>query len=140
MLKSVARRAALAAVATLLSLACADPTTELSGAPTVTGTGSTVRLLNDGAVTLTRVRVRTSERDSLPEVATLAPGQTSAAYTVGEIRSAPLVESVAAGLPLVALPIEGFSGFNPALERGAYVVRVRLAGELLDVRVVRADP
>jgi len=99
-------------------------------------TGTRVTLLNDGAVAFTNVRVITSVKDSIPLLASLTPGGRAGPYPVGSLHSAPLVSLLAQGRSVISQPIEGFSGFNPPLSEGAYVVRVRLTLDgTLDVRV-----
>lgn len=97
-----------------------------------------VTLLNDGATTLTNVRVVTSEKDSVPLAMTLAPGQRLGPYRVAALHTNPYVAALLQGRSVVSHPVEGFSGFNPRLASGAYVVRLRTTTEgMLDVRVVQ---
>lgn len=109
-----------------------------SPAFTVTrSTGPTVTLVNDGAVAFSNVRVYTSERDSLPLLASLTPGGRSGPYAVRAMHTNPYITLTSQGRTVTAHPIEGFSGFNPALPAGPYLVRVRLTLDgMLDVRVV----
>lgn len=122
-----AHRALLALV---LAAACSstDPTDTASGA-------TAVAVQNDGIVAFADLRITTSERDSLPRIATLNAGQYSGPYQVGVLHSAPLVQATAQGRAMIAHPVEGFSGFNPPLPTGAYVVKLRVTDGILDVRV-----
>jgi hypothetical protein len=94
-----------------------------------------VAVQNDGSVAFTDVRILTSEEDSLPRIATLTAGQYVGPFQVHALHSAPLVQAMAQGRAMIAHPVEGFSGFNPPLPQGAYVVRLRVTDGILDVRV-----
>jgi len=132
----------LAALAVLAPLACTSPTADEPTLPLPDAAlgATTVTIVNDGAVALTQLRVLTSDVDSVPRIDALAPGKASGPYAVSSVHEAPLVESVVQGRTLIARPVEGFTGFNPARAAGAYVVRVRPTSDLgmLDVRVEAA--
>ncbi len=103
--------------------------------------GTYVTLINDGAIAFTDVRVIASAKDSVPLLASLTTGGRAGPYSVGALHSAPMVTLLAQGRRVVAQPVEGFSGFNPPLAAGSYVVRLRVTLEgILDVRVQRDGP
>lgn len=122
----------LAAAATVLA-AC-------TGLASPRGEGaSSVQLHNDGTVVLHDVRVTTGE--DVPPVtdAVLLPGEITPAVAVRVVHGAPMVRAVVDGRELVLHPIEGFMpGFNPPLEPGRYVIRIRVGAEgQLDLRIER---
>lgn len=123
---AAARRASLA-----LSFCAACSSTEV----TDSGGAIAVAVQNDGSVAFTDLRIRTSEEDSLPRIATLNAGQYVGPYHVRALHSAPLVQATVQGRAVIAHPVEGFAGFNPALPQGAYLVRLRVTDGILDVRV-----
>lgn len=131
----------LCAAAALVLAACSEvslePGSAVRRAPL---TGAMVTLLNDGAVTLSNVRVITSSGDSIPLVASLPPGARVGPHAVAALHTNPFVSATAQGRNVVAQPVEGFSGFNPRLSSGFYSVRLRhtLDG-ILDVRVQKDD-
>lgn len=135
----------LSALATLAfaTVACADstpagPRTLLIDDPSA----SVVSIMNDGAVPLGNVKVRTSETDVLPTVGTIAPGQTAGPFAVSVMHTDPMVEVTIQGRAVLAHPVEGFTGFNPRRAQGAYVIRLRPGTEpnTLDIRVTPPVP
>jgi hypothetical protein len=125
-------------LAVLTLLACTTRIVDDTTAPTNVVTAHTVRIINDGTVAFTGLRVQTSDKDILPLIATLNPGQSSTAYAVATMHSYPFIVATARGREVSAHPVEGFSGFNSLLAPGAHLLRVRLAddGVTLDVRVL----
>jgi hypothetical protein len=96
----------------------------------------TVRVFNGSPVAVSNIRVRVSEQDEFT-VARLEHGDMSGTYAVRAMHTNPAVTLTVSGETLTSIPIEGFSGFNPALARGAYVVTVTVTGapRRLDVSV-----
>lgn len=113
-------------------LACSAGDVELT---VPSPSSASVRVTNDGTAAMSELRVLTSDRDSIPLIATLNAGQTLGPFQVSALHSAPYVQATVQGRELMSHPVEGFSGFNPALAAGAYVVRLRVADGILDVRV-----
>jgi len=95
-----------------------------------------VRVLNGSPVAVTNVRVRVSEQDEF-SVARLEHGDMSERFNTRAMHTNPAVTLTVEGQTLAAIPVEGFSGFNPPLSRGAYVVTVTVTGSprRLDVSV-----
>ena len=52
----------------------------------------------------------------------------STRYNTRSIHTNPAVSLTADGETLMSTPVEGFTGFNPALSPGAYIVVVSVAG------------
>ena len=124
--RPLARVAALAALA--LALACGKSATDVadlraSGGPA--GDSYGIEIVNAGTVTITAVSITTGEDVPPVEVAQLAPGQRTPAHRIGVLHENPLVVATVAGQRREYHPVEGFSGFNPALEPGNYVITLR---------------
>lgn len=100
---------------------------------------SQVQLHNDGTVALHDVRVITGEEVPAVVDASLLPGETTPPVGVRVVHASPMVRVVVDGQELVLHPIEGFvPGFNPPLEPGSYIIRLRLvAAGQLDLRIER---
>ena len=133
----------LLCLSTLAALACADSTPAEPRVSLVDDpSASAVYVTNDGPVAMANVKVRTSDADLLPVVASLAPGATAGPYAVSVMHSYPLVEVTMQGRTVIANPVEGFAGFNPPREAGAWVIRIRPASEsnTLDIRVAPHVP
>ena len=113
-------------ITTALSLAIAAACKE-STITTPTGEYS-VRVFNGSPVAVSNVRVQVSDRDEFT-VSRLDHGDMSERYTVSSLHTNPAVALLVDGATLAAIPIEGFSGFNPALPPGAYVIIVSVVND-----------
>lgn len=124
----VASTAALGA-----TLACGKSTTGVddvlraSGGPS--GDRYSVEVVNAGAATLHAVAIVTGEDASPVTVAQLAGGQRTAAHRIGVLHEHPIVSATVGGQRRTYHPVEGFSGFNPSLEPGSYVITLRWNAE-----------
>ena len=139
MLAATSRLAAIACIA--LTLACGSSGTDIEdvradGGPT--GDRYTVEILNAGSVAISALSIQTGEDAPPLEVAQLAPGQRTAARNIGVLHENPFVIATVAGQRRTYHPVEGFSGFNPALEPGRYLIRLRWSSEhqVLETTVV----
>jgi len=119
MVKYLTRFALLAVVA--ISAACGADTTTEALRQENSGPVS-VRLRNSGTTTLTDVSVLVAENTSPITLGELRPGQTTDYVARAEAHENPLVSAKANGFDYVSHPVEGFSGFNPALADGRYTV------------------
>ena len=95
-----------------------------------------VRVFNGSPVAVSNIRVRVSEQDEFT-VARLEHGDMSGAYATRAMHTNPAVTLTVEGQTLSSIPVEGFSGFNPALAPGPFVVTVSVTGSprRLDVSV-----
>jgi hypothetical protein len=101
------------------ALACADSTPAGTNASLIADpSASTVSIMNDGTVPPTDVKVSTSERDVLPVVATINPGQTVGPFPVSAMHTDPMIQATVQGRTIVLHPAEGFPGFNPPRAAG----------------------
>jgi hypothetical protein len=87
----------------------------------------TVRVFNDSPVAVSNIRVRVSDDDEFT-VTRLEHGDMSTRFITRSIHTNPAVTLTVDGETLTSTPVEGFSGFNPALSPGAYIVVVSVAG------------
>jgi len=129
-----------ASVLLLTATACSAGTIELGG-PSALGLGEgaiAITVLNDGNVALSNLRILTSESDSIPLIGSLTPGQRSAEYRVNEAHDYPLIRATVRGQSVIAHPVEGFTGWNPELPDGKYVLQVRFneTHQMLEPRMV----
>lgn len=109
------------ALSLAVAAACKDPTSnEPAGA-------FTVRVFNDSPVAVLNIRVRVSDEDEFT-VSRLEHGDMSTRYTTRSIHTNPGVSLTVDGETLTSTPVEGFSGFNPPLSPGAYIVVVSVSG------------
>jgi hypothetical protein len=92
-----------------------------------TGPTSQVIVFNDSPFTLTNVRISTGEHASFVEPR-LERGQMSSAHVVTEMHHDPAVSLTADGEALSSTPVEGFTGFNPALAAGHYTITITVTG------------
>lgn len=133
-----------ATTALLTAAACSGGSAELDGPSTVgLGEGATrITVVNDGGVAISNMRIQTSESDSLPLISVLGPGQRSAEFRVNEAHDFPLIRATVRGQAIVAHPVEGFTGWNPQLPDGAYVLTLRFneTHKILEPRMVRVQP
>ena len=121
---------ALARLTVALALiACSKAGTDLdegvraSGGPE--GDRYSVEILNAGSETLQGVAITTGENQPPLEVSRLAAGQRTAPRAIGVLHTNPLVVATVAGKRREYHPVEGFTGFNPALDPGHYVITLR---------------
>lgn len=117
-----------AMVALSAALACGKSGTDVagvraSGGPT--GDRYAVEIVNAGTATLAAVSIVTGEDAPPIEVTALAAGQRTAEHRIGVLHENPVVSATVAGRRRTYQPVEGFSGFNPLLEPGRYVIALR---------------
>lgn len=128
-----ARRLApvVAAGALLVVAACGKSGTgiDLRAAGGPAGDAYSVEIVNAGAVTLQALSIVTGEDQPPLEVAQLAAGQRTAPRRIGVLHENPVVRATVGGRRREFLPVEGFTGFNPSLEPGRYVIRLRWNAE-----------
>ena len=98
-----------------------------SGGPA--GDAYSVEVVNAGSVRLDALSIVTGEDATPLEVPSLAPGQRTASRRIGVLHENPYVEATVAGRRRTYHPVEGFAGFNPRLEPGAYEIRLRWNAE-----------
>ena len=141
MLAATSRLAAIACIAA--TLACHSSGTDVEnvradGGPA--GDRYTVEIVNAGTVAISALSIQTGEDAAPLEVAQLAPGQRTTARTIGVLHENPFVIATVAGQRRTYHPVEGFSGFNPALEPGRYVIRLvwNAQNQFLETTVVAA--
>lgn len=100
-----------------------------------------VRLRNTGTTTLSDLSVLVAENTSPITLSELRPGQTTGYVARARVHENPLVTAKANGFDYVSHPVEGFSGFNPALADGRYTVSLETivvdGYKALYVRVVK---
>ena len=94
-----------------------------SGGPA--GDSYSVEIVNAGSVTLSAVSIQTGENEPAITVPQLAAGQRTAPHAIGVLHENPLVAATVAGRRREYHPVEGFTGFNPQLEPGRYVITLR---------------
>ena len=122
MAKSLTRgRFILALGAILVAGACGADATTQALRQDESGPVS-VRLRNSGTTTLTDVSVLVAENSTPITLGELRPGQTTDYVARAKAHENPLVTAKANGFDYVSHPVEGFSGFNPALADGRYTV------------------
>ena len=125
-----ARLAPLVALAA--TLACGRTATDVdllraSGGPS--GDSHAVEIVNAGTVPLAAVSIVTGEDAPPIVVARLAAGQRTAVHRIGVLHENPLVSATVAGQRRTYHPVEGFTGFNPSLAPGSYVITLRWNAE-----------
>ena len=117
-------------IAVVLAACTAGPT----GAP---DHPYSVRVVNDGATALLDLHVVTGEDVPAITRSSLTGGASTPPVRVRVVHEFPFVRAVAGTQDLLLHPVEGFSGFNPPLPPGDYVIRLRYSGGAqLDMRVV----
>jgi hypothetical protein len=137
--RPLARLATLVAVAA--TLACGRQSTQpaeplrASGGPS--GDSYSIEVVNGGTATLSAVSILTGEDVPPVQVAQLAAGQRTEVHRIGVLHENPLVSATVAGQRRTYQPVEGFSGFNPSLEPGSYVITLKwnAESEFLDIVV-----
>ena len=123
-----ARMLSRLAVAIVL-IACSKAGTDLddgvraSGGPE--GDRYSVEIVNTGTETLQSVAITTGENQPPLEVARLAAGQRTAERAIGVLHTNPMVVATVVGKRREYHPVEGFTGFNPALPPGHYVITLK---------------
>ncbi|MEO7522353.1 MAG: hypothetical protein ABIW79_11110 [Gemmatimonas sp.] len=122
--------------AALVSCAAPAPTEGPGDGHLVDGFPSTLSVVNDGPVTMSDVKVLTSDRDSVV-IATLAPGQVKGPYGITVMHESPVVILKIQGRMLLLHPVEGFAAFNAPRGAGAYTVKLRLGDhpDQIDLRI-----
>lgn len=113
---SVLNRITFASVAMFALAACSEDV--LSGTSV-----ARVRVLNDSQLAVSNVKITTGEGSDFT-IASLLPGATSAEHSVEKMHQNPMISLTAGGKSLVAHPVEGFSGFNPPLPAGNYLIKI----------------
>lgn len=122
------------AVAGLAGAGCAHRTTSEPA------TGDyRVRVFNDSPYALSNVHVVTGQGAEFT-LAHLEHGELSAAQVVNRLHEAPAVTLTVEGQTLSSLPIEGFTGFNPPVAPGAYVIDLEIVGSPRALRVTLSQP
>ena len=119
-------------VALTATLACGKSGTDVdllraSGGPA--GDSHSVEIVNGGTATIQAISIVTGEDAAPIQVAQLAAGQRTAAHRIGVLHENPMVTATVAGQQRTYHPVEGFSGFNPSLEPGSYVITLRWNAE-----------
>jgi hypothetical protein len=143
-IRPLVRLAAVAALA--VTIACGQGSTQpveplrASGGPA--GDSYGIAIANTGATTLTAISILTGENVAPVQVAQLAPGQRTDELRIGVLHENPLVIATVGGRRREYHPVEGFTGFNPALEPGRYVITLRWNAEteFLETVVSPAQP
>ena len=98
-----------------------------------------VRVFNDSPYALSNVRVVTGQGAEFT-VARLEHGELSAERVVSRLHEAPAVTLTVEGETLSSLPIEGFTGFNPPVAPGAYVIDLAVVGSPRALQVTLSQP
>lgn len=131
---------ALAAVATTVACGRSGTGPELRASGGPAGDAYRVEIVNTGTATLQAVSIVTGEDQPPIEVASLAAGQRTAPHAIGVLHENPLVAATVGGQRRVSHPIEGFTGFNPAVEPGRYVISLKWNAEheIIEPLVTRA--
>jgi len=93
------------------------------------GSAYTVQLHNDGAATLTNLRVTTGPNVPPLTTASLSPGASTGPTSVPVLHEHPIVALTVNGRSAVFQPVEGFEGFNARVAPGAYLIRIRYVPE-----------
>ena len=98
-----------------------------------------VRVFNDSPYALSNVHVVTGQgaEFTLPR---LEHGDLSAERVVSRLHEAPAVTVTVEGDTLSSLPIEGFTGFNPPLAPGSYVIDLAIVGSPRTLQVTLSRP
>ena len=131
-------------VALAAALACGKSSTDVdllraSGGPA--GDSYSVEVVTAGSATLAAVSIVTGAGAPPVEVPQLAAGQRTAAHRIGVLHENPIVSATVAGQRRTYQPVEGFSGFNPSLDPGKYVITLRWNAETEFIEtVVTAAP
>jgi hypothetical protein len=126
----LARLALMVALST--TVACGRSGTDVAGVRASGGPAGdayTVQVENAGTATLQAVSIVAGEDAPPIDVATLAGGQRTAEHRIGVLHENPVVSATVAGQRRTYQPVEGFSGFNPRLEPGRYVITLRWNAE-----------
>ena len=132
----------LALVAVATTAACGGsgtgPELRASGGPA--GDAYRVEIVNTGTVTLTDLSIVTGEDQPPIQVASLGAGQRTAPHAIGVLHENPMVSAIVAGERRISHPVEGFTGFNPALEPGRWVMSLKWNAEyeMIEALVTRA--
>ena len=98
-----------------------------------------VRVFNDSPYALSNVHVVTGQGAEFT-LARLEHGEVSAERAVNRLHEAPAVTLTVEGQTLSSLPIEGFTGFNPPVAPGAYVIDLEIVGSPRSLRVTLSQP
>jgi hypothetical protein len=144
---STRRRASLLAalaVATTVAATAAcggsgtGPELRASGGPA--GDAYRVEIVNTGTVTLQDLSIVTGEDQPPIQVASLGAGQRTAPHAIGVLHENPIVSATVAGERRISHPVEGFTGFNPPVEPGRYVISLKWNAEheMIEPLVTRA--
>lgn len=83
-----------------------------------------LRVVNAGSLELRDVMILTSERDTL-RITAMSPGASALFSRIGAVHTDPLIRATLSGHVVELVPIEGFTGFNPKLPAGAYIMTLR---------------
>ena len=124
------RHARFGALLLAATLGCGHSVTGSSGdeiraAGGPAGDSYSVEIVNAGAVALRAVSIQTGENEPAITIAQLPAGQRTAPHAIGVLHENPLVVATVNGQRREYHPVEGFSGFNPSLEPGHYVIALR---------------
>ena len=122
----------LLAFATLGLAAC-------SGTTNPDGGDFRIRVFNDSPYALTNVVVTVGEGEQFT-LAQLARGGMSSEQRVHQMHENPAVTLTANGETGSAMPVEGFSGFNPSLVPGSYLVTIKAQGSPVRLEVTVSQP
>ena len=126
MLRANFRRPLAVVAVALLVAGCGKSGTGVdvraSGGPA--GDAYAVEVVNAGSVTLQGLSITTGEGVAPITVPQLAAGQRTAALRIGVLHENPHVVATVGGRERTFHPVEGFTGFNPRLEPGRYVIRL----------------
>jgi hypothetical protein len=125
MVKTLARARLFALAATLaVTSACgADATTAMLAD---SGSGPiSIRVHNSGALTFTDVSIVVADDVAPITLSELRPGQTTDYVARPRAHENPLVTLKIDGKEFASHPVEGFTGFNPALADGAYTINMQ---------------
>lgn len=98
-----------------------------------------VRVFNDSPYALSNVHVVTGQGAEFTLVR-LEHGELSAERVVSRVHEAPAVTVTVEGETLSSLPIEGFTGFNPPVAPGAYVIDLAIVGSPRALQVTLSRP
>ncbi|HEU4787829.1 MAG TPA: hypothetical protein VFS57_10480 [Gemmatimonadaceae bacterium] len=98
-----------------------------------------VRVFNDSPYALSNVHVVTGQGAEF-SLARLEHGELSAERVVNRLHEAPAVTLTVEGQALSSLPIEGFTGFNPQVAPGAYVIDLAIVGSPRVLQVTLSQP
>jgi hypothetical protein len=98
-----------------------------------------VRVFNNSPFALSNVHVVTGQGSEFT-LSGLEHGALSAERVVNRLHEAPAVTLTVEGETLSALPVEGFTGFNPPVTPGAYVIDIEIVGSPRALRITLSQP